>query len=75
MTYELIGTRLIVAQNPVDLDHLIGVAVCPICPIEPEPERGGLTGELGAGTNSWWRWRWWKRVSCELTLTGGHQVS
>jgi len=26
----------ILAQNPVDLDHLIGVAVCPICPIEPE---------------------------------------
>jgi hypothetical protein len=23
MTYELIGTRLIVAENPVDLDHLI----------------------------------------------------
>jgi hypothetical protein len=26
MTYELIGTRLIVAENPVDHDHLLIVA-------------------------------------------------
>jgi hypothetical protein len=26
MTYELIGTRLIVAGNPVELDHLLIVA-------------------------------------------------
>jgi hypothetical protein len=41
----------IVSENPVDLDHLIGVAVCPICPIEPESLSVGANWRTGAGTN------------------------
>jgi len=37
----------IVAENPVDLDYLIGVAECPICPIEPESLSVGANWRTG----------------------------
>jgi len=37
-----------VAENPVDLEHLLIVSLCPICPIERIP-RWGWAGRSGLG--------------------------
>ena len=48
----------IVAENPVDLDYLIGVAECPICPIEPE--------SLSVGAN--WRTGGWNLLMVAVAV-------